>query len=178
MGTINYGTSDYITMGIKPYDRSGFENDPDFKAEYEEYGQGRDMYEFIEETISMYYEDDYDNAMSILRKYGYEDGGRGYYHIKLEYGYYEGMYIDIENNYGVCYDSYKDKREAQKEITAIRAMFRELAGIGFSACYPGWGTHYEDYKGTIKKIDEAIRDMRDEARSIPTWLWLEREQYC
>lgn len=30
MGAINYFTSDYITMGFKPYDTYDFENDPDF----------------------------------------------------------------------------------------------------------------------------------------------------
>ena len=30
MGTVNYATSDYITMGLKPYDVDDFTNNPDF----------------------------------------------------------------------------------------------------------------------------------------------------
>ena len=33
MGTINYGTSNYITIGIKSYDASDFEKDIDFMEE-------------------------------------------------------------------------------------------------------------------------------------------------
>ena len=36
MGTINYGTSDYITMGIRPADASSILNDPDFREWIEE----------------------------------------------------------------------------------------------------------------------------------------------
>lgn len=36
MGAINYFTSDYITMGLRPYDRSDLENDLDFMEEARE----------------------------------------------------------------------------------------------------------------------------------------------
>ena len=39
MGAINYYTSDYITLGVKPYEVDDYKNDPDFmefiKEEYE-----------------------------------------------------------------------------------------------------------------------------------------------
>ena len=38
MGTINYGTSNYITIGIEPYDASDFEKDID--------GGGANLYYF------------------------------------------------------------------------------------------------------------------------------------
>ena len=52
MGAINYFTSDYITMGLKPYDASDFENDHDFMEELQndvdEYGGT------IEEALNNY----------------------------------------------------------------------------------------------------------------------------
>lgn len=33
MGAINYFTSDYITLGVHPYDRFDMENDVDFMKE-------------------------------------------------------------------------------------------------------------------------------------------------
>lgn len=42
MGAINYFTSDYITLGVRPYDRFDMENDIDFMEEVQrqidEYG--------------------------------------------------------------------------------------------------------------------------------------------
>lgn len=42
MGAVNYFTSDYITMGLRPYDSWELENDSDFmeemRRECEEYG--------------------------------------------------------------------------------------------------------------------------------------------
>ena len=42
MGAINYCTSDYITLGLCPYDRYELANDPDFmealRADVDEYG--------------------------------------------------------------------------------------------------------------------------------------------
>lgn len=102
MGTINYGTSNYITIGIEPYDASDFEKDIDFMEELQnevnEYGGT------IEEAMSNYiqscYEADHGNIEYLLNnKYDFH-----YFHIVIEWGYYEGFYIDIENNYPVCYN--------------------------------------------------------------------------
>ena len=165
MGTINYRTSDYITMGIKPVDGWDLLHDPEMKEELEnevaEYGGS--IEEAAQSLADCYNESDYENAAAIFNKYDFT-----YYHITLNCGYYDGFYFDIENNYGIAYDNCEDKRQAQKEITQIKKMLLELAGVGVVACSPGWSTGYSDYAGTIQKINEAIKEMRNEAKGTPT----------
>lgn len=146
MGTVNYKTSDYVTIGIKPY-----ESDEDF------------------EEIAFQYESDFEMAAAILQKYDF-----WYYHISVEPGYYEGFYIMIRHNLPVAFDSWEDKRLANKEITEISRFLLECANSGLVACYPGWCTGYADRKGTIAAIKGAIREMREEVKSTPTWRQYER----
>ena len=59
MGTINYRTSDYITLGLVPYDRDDYKNDADFMEWLMEdiAGSGMDADAAIDEYINMQYED-------------------------------------------------------------------------------------------------------------------------
>lgn len=178
MGTINYKTSDYITMGINPYGIDDFKSDDAFmkelKNEMEEYGSiTGNIDDYIQEYINSLYEDDYINAQHEIEKHNFY-----FYHVKLEYGYYEGLYIMIENNFGIAYNDYQEKRDAQKEITELCNMLQEIAGYGFVACFPGWSTGYKDYNGTLEEIKKAKKEMRQEARQTPTWLWYERDQHA
>lgn len=91
MGAVNYTTSDYVTLGIIPYDSDDFENDV-----------------AIEELYSW----DYRNIEYELGKYYFN-----YFHIDIKPGYDEGFTLDIEFNYGLCFDSWEDRTAANKEIT-------------------------------------------------------------
>ena len=159
MGTINYGSSDYITMGLNVdnlwCDSFYSENEPEF------------------ETMQLDREELWEEVEKELNKYGF-----CYYHVVLKPGYYEGFYLDIENNYSVCYDFWQDRREANKEITQLKRLLLALADFGMVSCMPGWCTGYEDYNGTIKAIEGAIKGMREEVKSIPTWTQYERERRC
>lgn len=166
MGAVNYFTSDYITMGLRLYNSWELENDLEFmeeiKNEVDEYGGT------IENAIADYIEDcyscDYENIKTELEKHNFH-----YYHIAIKPGYYEGFTLDIENNYPVALDSWEDRRGANKEITEIKQFLIACAGLGLVQCSPGWCTGYNDYKGTLKAIKAAIKEMRDELRIIPTW---------
>lgn len=166
MGAFNYKKSDYITLGVKPYYEEEIRRDSDFmeeiKEQVKEYG-GTES-EAIQEVICACYESDYDNISSLLDQHNFY-----YFHISVEYGYYEGFALNIENNFPVTFDNWEEKREAQKEITEIKKFLTDCAGYGLFACYPGWCTGYEDYKGTISKIKEAVSEMRQEVRNTPTW---------
>lgn len=174
MGTVNYGTSDYITLGIKPYDIDDFINDADWLS-FVSADWGVDLNDAdavrdaAHEEINSYYESDSDNFSACLDKYGTAYGGFYYFHIALKPGYYEGLYIDIENNFPVAFDDWREKQDVQKELTKIRAFLRELAGLGFVECSPGWCTTYYDYKDTLKAIDAAVKAMRADVRATPTW---------
>lgn len=175
MGTINYSTSDYITLGIKPYDYVDFENNAEFMEEMlqkvEEYGGTLEdeIYSYIDEL----YLCDYRNIECELKKYRFEN-----FRVEIDSGYYEGFSIKIENNFCGYYtgnkwidyfDSWEDRRDAQKGITEIKKFLKDCAGLGMVACYPGWRTGYCDYKETLKEISRAIKEMHQVVKDTPTW---------
>ena len=167
MGTINYKTSDYITLAVKPYDPDEIRDALIDAAWYydaetiqAEDVSSAEVYNYIDER----YHDDFENAKAIIEKYGLY-----YYHVTVEPGYYEGIQVLIENNFGVAYNDYQEKREAQKEITKIKTMLLELNDTGFNACGPGWCTTFYTRDETIPMILEAVKEMREEAKATPTW---------
>jgi hypothetical protein len=149
MGTINYGTSDYITIGYNcdMIDHNDLDN--------ETY--------FINDT--------FDNIWCLLKQQHFY-----YFNITLNAGYYEGFYINIESNF-IYYDNYSEKRDAQKEITQIKKFLLSCVN-DFECCavYPGWCTSYADYNETLKEIDAAIQDMRETVKSTPTWSTLPKSE--
>jgi hypothetical protein len=166
VGAINYYTSDYITLGVKPYDYDDFANDADFMEEaqnnIDEYGGTieSEIYSYIQECYAC----DLMNVETALKHYDFY-----YFYVAIKYGYYEGFTIDIENNFSVAFDTWEDKQLAQKEITRLKEFLIECAGLGLVSCSPGWCTGYSDYKGTLTRISSAVREMREEVRRTPTW---------
>lgn len=147
MGAVNYSASDYITLAVKPYD---LELDP---LELEDaYTEDRENVDYILSLYNLYY-----------------------FHISVKPGYYEGFSLDIEYNFPVAFDNWEEKRDAQKEVTQIKKMLPEFAGVGLVKCVPGWCTSYSDYTGTCKAISSAVAEMREEVKSTPTWAQYERE---
>lgn len=168
MGAVNYCTSDYITMGLKPYD---FDECKEAQLEFfrDEYPELLNDDGDIENDIVYEYMhdcemDDYNNIKSELEKHCFT-----YYHVTIKPGYYDGFHLDIENNFGVAYNDWTDRAEAQKEITELKQFLIDCAGMGLVACFPGWCTGYSDYKETLKEIEKAIKEMRAEVKTIPTW---------
>lgn len=161
MGTVNYHTSDYITLGVN------IDEVEEYNATYYgEHGDRREVdYNGAQIDIEIMLED-IKNELDNYNLY--------YFHVKIEPGYYEGFSLDIENNYSVAVDTWEDKRDAQKEITQIKKLLIEYAKLGLVACYPGWCTGYKDYKGTIKAIKDAVKEMRAEVKNTPTWAQYER----
>lgn len=166
MGTVNYFTSDYITMGLRPYDSEEFEKNSEFieemHRECEEYGGTIEnaIADYIEECYSC----DYENVKTEIEKHNFH-----YFHIAIMPGYYEGFTLDIENNYPVAFDGYEDRQGALKEITEIKQFLKDCAGMGLVKCSPGWCTGYADYNGTIAAIGKAVKAMREEVKATPTW---------
>lgn len=149
MGTVNYSRSDYITMGVKPYDPESFA-DENGNIDYEE--------------IESCYESDQENAEFIIEKYCFY-----YFHISTKPGYYEGFSVDIEFNFPAFFDNWQERAEAQKEVTSVKKCLVELAGVGLVSCRPGWCTAYDDYNGTLQQIRAAIKAMRADVAETPTF---------
>ena len=172
MGTINYKTSDYITMGARIQSYSDFENDSYFleemKEEIDRCGLENVIYSEIEEN----YNCDRLNVETYLNQHNFV-----FYHVTIEPGYYEGFSINIENNFPVAYNDREEKRQAQKEITELKQFLLDCAGAGIAVVYPGWCTTELSYNDSVKAIKAAIKEIREESKAIPTWLWYERNQY-
>lgn len=142
MGAINYYTSDYITIG---YNCNNINYDDN------------------------YYNDDinylYDEIQEILKDYNFY-----YFNVKLKPGYYEGFSIDIEFNFGYCLDSYQDKKDALKEVTQIKKFLLDcINDFNLCAISPGWCTTYYNYKDSINKLQQAIKEMRAHVINTPTY---------
>ena len=153
MGAVNYSHSDYITLGVKPYDPESF-TDENGNIDYEE------MYSC--------YKDDRENADFIIQKYGFY-----YFHVATKPGYYEGFSVDIEFNFPAFFGNCQERAEAQKEVTTLKKCLVELAGNGLVSCRPGWVTGYDDYSGTLQQIKAATKAMRADVAETPTY-----RQYC
>ena len=138
MGTINYGSSDYINIGL------------DCRALYED-----------EDNIIEGY---YNYVQEILEKYSFY-----YWDINVKAGYYQGFYIDIENNLPVYFEDWEEKKEAQKEVTQIKKFLLECAEVGLVLYTPGWCTGYGTKQETIQSIKIAINDMRREIHDTSTY---------
>ena len=173
MGTVNYSTSEYITLGVKPYCAYDLERDADFMDEARERVEmyGGTLEDFIYQWIEYQYQADRANVKAILERYAFV-----YFHVSIEPGYYEGFTLDIEPNYGICYDTWKDKRAAQRELTRLQACLLECAGVGLVECWPGWCTGYASYTETCEGIRKAIKRMREGVRSTLTWSRYERSK--
>lgn len=142
MGTVNYYTSDYITLG---YNVSDINYDDEFYNDY--------------------IQDEYNEIDAILQKERFY-----YFHITLKPGYYEGFTIDIEYNFSYFLENYFEKLEALKEITQIKKILIYIVeNFNVCACYPGWCTGYADYKNTIEEINGAIKAMKTTVKETPTY---------
>ena len=159
MGSINYFTSDYITIGVDLnalHDNIENEFDDDYSRDY---------------YISDYINDLYDDVEALLKQYDFY-----YFNVRVKPGYYEGFSIDIEYNFAYCLDSWRDRRDALKEITDITAfLLKCINDFNLCAVSPGWCTTYYSRNDTIKKLKDAIEEMRDTVKRTPTWLQVRRE---
>lgn len=136
MGAINYGTSDYISIGLN------------VSGDFDEWEQ----------------EERWDEIAAILENYGF-----WYFHVTLKSGYYEGFYIDLENNFPCFFDNWEEKRDAQKEITKIKRFLLDCTAAGLVQYFPGWCTGYSTAKETRAAINAAIKEMRREVQETPTY---------
>ena len=142
MGTINYFTSDFITIG---YNLNNIDYD--------------------DQCYSEFIQDDFNEVEWMLNIEKFY-----YFNVALIPGYYEGFSIDIELNYKYCFDNYHDKIEAQKEITQIKKFLLDCINFcGCCAVSPGWCTKYAKKDESIKLLNEAIKEMRATVQAVPTW---------
>lgn len=154
MGAFNYGTSNYITIGLRPYGEENYRDEND-DIDYD--------------AMNDDYSSDHSNIESLLNRFDFT-----VFHVIIKPGYYEGFYIDIENNYGLCFDSWQDKRLAQKEITQLKEFLIACVDMGMCKVSPGWVPAYYSREDSITAIKATMKDLRERVKHIPTWACYER----
>lgn len=143
MGSINYKTSDFITVGYN-CDNIDYDN-----------------IDYIYDDINYSYED----IKNILNNYKFY-----FFHITIEPGYYEGFSINIELNYEIYYNDYIEKLQAINETTQLK-KFLMCCIDNYDCCvvHPGWCTGYETYAESKKSITQAIKEMKETVKNTPTY---------
>lgn len=149
MGTINYGTSEYITIGLRPYDIDDYREDDSDDIDYDQ--------------MNFDYDCDMENVKCVLNKYNFN-----FFDVSVQPGYYEGFYLDIETNFD--FYNWMDKKEALKEATQLKNMLFECCGIGLCEVWPGWCTSYKDYNESIENIKAAVWHIKQDIKSTETRL--------
>ena len=165
MGTINYRTSDYITLGIVPLDIYDVEHDADIMEELTE--QVKEYGGTIEDAICSYIrdaeDDDYDNIRYIIDDFRFD-------HIRVDIipGYHAGFYLDIEFTPD---DDLTDdeRRNIRYELYQLENLLEKCADCGMVEVTPGWCTHYSTYDETLTAIHDAIGEMLEDLAAVPAY---------
>ena len=153
MGAINYGTSEYITIGLKPY------NYDDYMTETEDIDY---------ELMQMDYDTDRENVEYVLNKYNFN-----FFNVSIKYGYYEGFYLNIKTNFD--FYNWQDKKDALKEATQLKNMLIECCGVGLCEVWPGWCTTYMPYKESVNNIKAAVWHIKEDIKCTETFLQEQRK---
>lgn len=153
MGAINYGTSKYITIGLKPYNTDDYIFE-DGSVDYD--------------AMSIDYDCDIENVRFIIDKYNFS-----FFDINIKYGYYEGFYLDINANFD--FYNWQDKKDALKEATQLKNMLIECCGVGLCEVWPGWCTTYMPYKESVNNIKAAVWHIKEDIKCTETFLQEQRK---
>ena len=167
MGTVNYKTSDIITLGMMPYDPRDFELDPDFMEEVrrqsEEYGD--EIGSIIYQTIADYTEDDRQTAEDIVSRYSFE-----FFQVSIEPGYYEGFSVIISDQLPGEYWDADERQQALTDAANLGNMLEELVyDACLVECWPGWCTTYKDQAHSLQAIRKARRELIAEINDTPDY---------
>lgn len=185
MGTINYGSNNFVVLGIKPYDfndvKEGYIQDLQDQADQDLFSERGgyiddnfvDLYchetispddisdQEIYDQISEYYSCDYDNAEYELKKLNLNN-----FKVSIEPGYYDGLYIDIKYDNLFFYDQ-EEKNDTIKEAESIKQFLINCAGMGFVSCIPFWSTTYKNYQDTLSDIESGYQNMLSVINETP-----------
>ena len=153
MGARNFYSTDYpsLTYLIDTYDlsedkeyiadvreRLGLEDDEELSEE--------DLWEDINETASIWYEDAYYNAESILKNHN-----TGCIDLSLEPGYYEGIQLIVNPDFPGTLDSEFDRE----------GLFEDIAEVGDVL-----NTLVEEY-GWEGDVSECVHQLMADVEAIP-----------
>lgn len=145
MGTINYKTNKYVTIGLNT--NYLYEDTEDIQEEE------------IYETELFIYEE----TKAIIEKYNFD-----YFVVNIVDGYYDGFCInfDFKKDY---ISSYEERTLIEKEITQLKKLLFELVDYELNVCFPWWVTKWLNNKESKQEIQKAIKEIRKDAKAFEIW---------
>lgn len=152
MGSINYKTNKYITIG---YNIGKAEKEAEEIAAEEEVFNENDIYYDQEEET-------FNELKELIEEYNFN-----YFDVKLEAGYYQGFYIDFDFDYLYFYNS-EEKKEALKEATQLKKLLYKILDYNCVVCYPGWCTSYLNKTKSKKEIFAGIKQLKEDIKNTLT----------
>lgn len=164
MGTINYGSSDIITLGVKPFELDDYLKNPYFVEWAQEWAQNGDFEELAYEQM----ERDYSFIAEIIQDIIDDYFNLEYFKLSIDPGYYEGFTLKIASDIPYYFDDYNERKDALKEVTQLKRCLLRCANSGLIECFPGWCTGYHDKKETVKSIRNATKQLREEVSNTLT----------
>ena len=88
-----------------------------------------------------------------------------YFNLSINFGYYRGFCLKLENNTKYIYQNSKEKAEVLKELTAIKKVLLELIKKGLLwGCYPSWIYNKLPTAETIKQVNAIIKELKQETK--------------
>jgi len=149
MGTVNFMTSEYLTLSLEPFNSDLYLED------------GEVNYNLMQ----IDYDEVHEEVNAEIEKYDFE-----FFDVSIEYGYYESFSLMIENLFPELFDDWTEKQDAIKEVNnSLKPLLTACAGLGLVNTFPGWCTGYEDKENTLKAIDAAASQMIREIATIPVY---------
>lgn len=159
MGTINYKTSEFLTVGLMPFD---FDEE---KAALIEMGEEDTPEPTDSEVFDYIFDIEAEERAEV--EYHFKDLSFSIFDVKIEPGYYEGFSIDVRLDY-LYFDDNEEKEAAIKEAGMIRDLW--LYAVNNTNCFevwPGWVTTYKEYDETLESIEKAYKAMLEAVEKIP-----------
>lgn len=157
MGTINYFTSDVITLvhDSSIYDRDFIRdecllNDSDIDPD-----------DVTDSDIDFIIDNFINDQISDLENYvDFDAPSMEFFKLSVKYGYYEGAQLIIDDSTKYGFESTEERADALKEADTLKSVLLAVHEIGFCACFPSWCPKYYNHDETIEKIDNAINELK------------------
>lgn len=158
MGTINYLTSDIITLvhDSNMYDRDFIRDecildDSDITPD-----------EVTDSDIDFIIDNFINDQISDLEKYvDFDAPSMEFFKLSVRYGYYEGAQLVIDDATKYGFESTEERADALKEVDTLKSVLLAVCEIGFCACSPSWCMKYYNHDETIQRIDNAINELKN-----------------
>jgi len=174
MGTINYKTSEFITLGypvIGPWDIMQDEKYSVCKEEYKAMAgeMGVEFTEdFIDSVLRIDGEEQFINAREIVEQY---HPNLDLFTVKIDPGYYSGFSLIIDQEYCTL-DDEEERAEALEDIEQIEKVLVGLTVYaGMVQVYPGWCTAEKSFDETKEAIRNACDEMKRSVNSMEIGEW-------